>query len=62
MPRTIQEQHTEQLQVFREVTNVDHALKQQIVAAVEAPYLETLRDPETCHIVAPVYDVIIDLY
>ena len=35
MARTLKDQHTERLRVFRKVTAVENALKQQIVGAVE---------------------------
>ena len=47
MARTIQDQHTERLRLFREVTGVENALKQQIVAAVEPQYLEAIRNQVT---------------
>ena len=59
---TMKEQHTERLRVFREVTGVEQALKQQIVTAVEPQYLEALRNPTTGRITAPVYDVIRHLF
>ena len=40
--QTLKEQHTERLRTFREVIGVENALKQQIVAAIEAPYIEAL--------------------
>jgi prephenate dehydratase len=40
----MKEQHHENLRLFREVQRVEKALIQQIVQAVEAPYLASIRD------------------
>ena len=47
MARTLRDQHTERLRVFREVTGVENAPMQQIVAAVEPQYIEALRNSVT---------------
>ena len=60
--RTMKDQHTERLRVFREVMGVEQALKQQVVTAVEPQYIEALRDPTTGRIQAPVSDVIRHLF
>ena len=44
---TMSDQHTERLRIFRAATRVENALKQQIKAAVEPQYIESLRDPYT---------------
>ena len=56
--RTLQDQYTEYLRVFREVTGVKHALKQQIVAAVKPQYIKALRDTTTGKLNGMVYEVI----
>ena len=50
--------HAEHVRVFREVTAVEKALLQQIVAAVEHVYLQPLRNRESQSISIPIYDVI----
>jgi light-regulated signal transduction histidine kinase (bacteriophytochrome) len=44
MATVMKEQHHESLRLFREVQGVEKALIQQIVQAVEAPYLAAIRD------------------
>ena len=60
--RTLKEQHEEALQVFHEVNNVDKALKQQIVEAVETTYLTPLRNRTTNTINMTVYEVVEHLF
>ena len=62
MARTIRDQHTERLRLFREVTGVENALKQQIVAAVEPQYLEAIRNQVTGKLAGSVYEVIRHLF
>ena len=50
--------HTEALRVFREVTGVERALLQQIVAAIEPQYLSAMRNRQTNSIIAPISDVL----
>jgi hypothetical protein len=44
MATAMKEAHIEQIRLFREVQGVEKALIQQIVQAVEAPYLMALRE------------------
>ena len=44
---TLQDAHIEDLQVFREVMGVEQALIQQIVATIDATYMEDVRDRTT---------------
>ena len=62
MARTIRNQHTERLRLFREVTGVENALKQQIIAAVEPQYLEAIRNQVTGKLAGSVYEVIRHLF
>ena len=62
MARTLKEQHTERLRVFKETTGVETALKQQVVAAVEPQYLEVLRDTMTGKLNSMIADVIKHLF
>ena len=62
MCTTIRNQHKEDLRVFHEVQNVDKALKQQIVAALNPSYLDAIRDRTSDTITIPVYDVMDHLF
>jgi hypothetical protein len=44
MATAMKDAHIEQIRLFREVQGVEKALIQQIVQAVEAPYLMALRE------------------
>lgn len=50
--------HNEHVRIFREVTAVEKALIQQVVAAVDHTYLQPLRNRESQSITMPIYDVI----
>lgn len=52
------ENHAEYVRIFHEVTAVEKALIQQIVAAVDHTYLQTLCSRESQSITIPVYEVI----
>jgi hypothetical protein len=58
MIAAMREAHNEQLRIFREVEGVEKALLQQIVKAVDAPYLAALRDRASNSLRGPVYQVI----
>ena len=61
--RTKRDQHTERLRVFKEVTEVENTLKQQIVSAVDHQDLEALRDdPTTGRLSGSIYEVIHHLF
>ena len=45
--QAIRDTHREQLRVFHEVLGVESNLRQQIVAAIEPPYLKTIRNRHT---------------
>ena len=62
MARTMKEQHTERIRVFKEVTGVENALKQQIVTAVEDQYLAALRDATTGKLNGTIHEVIRHLF
>ena len=47
MARTMHNQRTERLRVFRETISVENTLKQQVVGAVKSQYIQALRDPVT---------------
>ena len=55
--RTLRIQFDEQLRVYHEVENVDKALKQQIVQAIEPKYLTAVRNRTSDTITIPVYEV-----
>lgn len=53
-----QDDHTEAMRVFREVLNVEAALRQQIVSAIEDKYLKAIRNRTTNAITMSVSDII----
>lgn len=55
---TRKDAHTEQHRLFREVTGVEKALIQQIVKAVDAPYLAALRDRNSNSLRGTVYQIL----
>ena len=57
MAAVLKEAHREQLRLFREVQGVEKALIQQIVQAVGAPYLTSIRDRATNSLRGTVYEV-----
>ena len=62
LARTMRDQHTERLRIFREVTSVENALKQQIVGAVEPQYLQALRDPTTSRLNGTIPEIMKHLF
>jgi hypothetical protein len=58
MATVLKEAHQEQLRLFREVQGVEKALIQQLVQAVEAPYLASLRDRISNSLRGTVYQVL----
>lgn len=62
MTRTIRLQFDEDLRVYHEVQNVDKALKQQIVQALEPRFLDAVRDRTSDTITLPVYQVMEHLF
>jgi hypothetical protein len=58
MATVLREAHQEQLRIFREVQGVEKALLQQIVQAVEAPYLASLRDRTSNSLRGTVYEIL----
>ena len=54
----LRDQHAEAVRVFREVAGVEQALRQQLVAAIEADYLMALRNRHTNSITMPIYGII----
>ena len=62
MARTLKEQHTERLRVFRETTGVENSLKQQVVSAVEPQYIEALRNPTTGKLNGTIAEIIKHLF
>ena len=57
MSTVLKEAHHEQLRLFREVQGVEEALIQQIVQAVGAPYLSSIRDRATNSLRGTVYEI-----
>ena len=57
MSTAIKEAHREQLRLFREIQGVEKALIQQIVQAVGAPYLSSIRDRATNSLRGTVYEI-----
>ena len=53
----LREQFKEALRVYHEVHNVDKALKQQLVSALEPMYLDAVRDQTTNTIIMDVHDI-----
>ena len=62
MARTLQDQHTERMRIFREVSGVENALKQQIVAAVEPQYIQALQDQTTGRLNGTIAEVMKHLF
>ena len=60
--RTIRLKFDKDLRVYHEVNNVDKALKQQIVRAIEPRYLDAVRNRTTNTITIPVYRVMEHLF
>ena len=60
--RTLRIQFDEELRVYHEVENVDKALKQQIVQAIEPKYLDAVRNRTSDTITIPVYQVMEHLF
>jgi type II secretory pathway component PulJ len=58
MAAVLKEAHHENLRLFREVQEVEKALVQQIVQAVEAPYLASIRDRNTNSLRGTVQEVL----
>ena len=52
------DQHQETVRIFREVGSVEQTLRKQIVAAIDADYLSTLRDRNKNFITIPIYQII----
>ena len=62
MARTMRDQHTKRLRIFREVTSVEHTLKQQIVGAVEPQYLQALQNSTTDRLNGTVAEIVKHLF
>ena len=62
MVRTLKDQHEQRLKTFKEMTNVENSLKQQLVAAVEPQYIQALRDITTGKLIGTIAQVIKHLY
>ena len=60
--RTLRIQFDEALRVYHEVENVDKALKQQIVQAIEPKYLDAVRNRTSDTITIPVFEVMEHLF
>ena len=58
MTVTLKDIHTENLRLFREVHGVEKALISQIVSAIDAAYIDTLRSRTTNAIPGPVHAVL----
>ena len=58
MTTTLQQQHRDNVRIFRECQAVEAALRQQLVQAVDRIYLEVLRDPHTNAINLPLRGII----
>jgi hypothetical protein len=58
MATVLKEAHQEAIRIFREVQGVDKALIQQIVQAVEAPYLSSIRDRASNSLRGSVYEIL----
>jgi hypothetical protein len=56
-----EEAHQERIQLFREVQGVEKALIQQILQAVEAPYLSSIRDRDSNSLRGTVHDILTHL-
>ena len=55
---TMKELHTERLRVFNEVLNVEAALRQQIVAAIDDQYLASIRSTQSNAINMSVHEIL----
>ena len=62
MSRTMRDQHTDRLRIFREESAVENALKQQIVGAVELQYLQALQDSTAGQLNGTVVEVVKHLF
>ena len=58
MATVLKEAHQESIRIFREVQGVEKALLQQIVQAVEAPYLSSIRDRASNSLRGTVYEIL----
>ena len=58
MATTLKEQHQESMRLFREVQGVEKALMQQIVQAVESPYLAAIRDRNSNYLQGTVHQIL----
>jgi hypothetical protein len=58
MSTVMKEAHQESIRLFREVEGVEKALVQQIVQAVAAPYLSSIRDRATNSLRGTVYQIL----
>jgi hypothetical protein len=58
MATVMKEAHQERIRLFREVQGVEKALMQQIVQAVEAPYLSSIRDRDSNSLRGAVHDIL----
>jgi tetrahydrodipicolinate N-succinyltransferase len=58
MATVMREEHQEAIRIFREVQGVEKALIQQIVQAIEAPFLSALRVRATNALGGTVYDIL----
>jgi hypothetical protein len=61
MIAALKEAHHEQLRLFREVQGIEKALIQQIVTAVEAPYLAAIRDRASNSLRGPIRSILLHL-
>jgi hypothetical protein len=61
MATVMKEAHQEEVRLFREVQGVGKALIQQIVQAVDAPYLSSLRDRTSNSLRGSVYEILTHL-
>ena len=61
----VRDEHAEDVRLFKEVLAVERALKQQIVAALDAKYIKALRDPITNKIsrtITEIFDHLFNAY
>jgi type II secretory pathway component PulJ len=58
MAAVLKDSHQEAIRIFREVQGVEKALIQQIVQAVEAPFLSSLRDRSSNSLRGTVYEIL----
>ena len=58
MATVLKEEHHEQIRLFREVQGVEKALIQQIVQAVESPYLASIRDRNSNSLTGTVFQIL----